>query len=47
MLLSTSHDMEHALTYASRVVALKNGRILFDKASDKVSQSDLKDAFDG
>jgi phosphonate transport system ATP-binding protein len=46
-LLFTSHDMEHALTYSSRVVALRNGRILFDKASDKVSQSDLKDTFDG
>lgn len=45
-LLFTSHDMDHALTYANRVVALKNGRILFDKASDKVSQEDLKDTFD-
>ncbi|MFC5584206.1 phosphonate ABC transporter ATP-binding protein [Nitratireductor kimnyeongensis] len=46
-LLFTSHDMEHALTYASRVVALRNGRILFDKTSDTVSPSDLKDTFDG
>ncbi|MBN9675603.1 phosphonate ABC transporter ATP-binding protein [Salipiger bermudensis] len=46
-LLFTSHDMKHALDYATRVVALKQGRVLFDKPSGRVSQSDLNETFHG
>ena len=45
-LLYTSHDMHHALDYATRVIALKNGTILFDKPSAQVSPADLKVTFE-
>lgn len=44
-LLFTSHDMDHAAAYSDRIVALKNGQILFDKASREVSDQDLRDTF--
>jgi phosphonate transport system ATP-binding protein len=46
-LLYTSHDMAHALDYADRVVALKNGRVFFDRPAARVTQADLRDTFDG
>lgn len=46
-LIFTSHDMEHAVTYADRVVALKGGTILFDRPSGAVSSGDLEGVFDG
>lgn len=36
-LVYTSHDMEHAATFSDRVVALKDGKIHFDRASDNVN----------
>ncbi|MDF1586895.1 phosphonate ABC transporter ATP-binding protein [Marinimicrococcus flavescens] len=45
-LLFTSHDMAHALGHASRVVALKQGRVLFDKPPSQVTPADLKETFD-
>ena len=44
-LLFTSHDMSHARQYADRIVALKAGRIHFDKPSGDVSQADLGEVF--
>ncbi len=44
-LLFTSHDMDHAMAYSDRIIALKAGRILFDKASLDVSESDLEETF--
>ena len=44
-LLFTSHDMAHAKQFANRIVALKSGHILFDKASGDVTQSDLTEVF--
>ncbi|MGV2977314.1 phosphonate ABC transporter ATP-binding protein [Roseibium alexandrii] len=44
-LLFTSHDMEHAAAYSDRTVALKDGQILFDKASCEVCDQDLRDTF--
>lgn len=44
-LLFTSHDMEHALRYATRVVALKDGRIAFDRPSAAVARTDLDALF--
>jgi phosphonate transport system ATP-binding protein len=45
-LLYTSHDMAHALDYADRVIALKRGRVFFDRPVGKVSHADLKETFD-
>lgn len=44
-LIFTSHDMEHAVAYSDRVIALKGGKIHFDKASSDVSQADLDGVF--
>ncbi|MEQ8255189.1 MAG: ATP-binding cassette domain-containing protein [Roseovarius confluentis] len=46
-LLYTSHDMSHAVDYADRVLALRNGSILFDRPASKVSGAHLKATFDG
>lgn len=45
-LVFTSHDMDHAVRYADRIVALKGGRIFFDRASAAVSKTDLGSVFD-
>ncbi|MBB3995943.1 phosphonate transport system ATP-binding protein [Sulfitobacter undariae] len=44
-MLFTSHDMNHVLEYADRIVALKEGRILFDKPSATTTDADLKETF--
>lgn len=46
-LLFTSHDMEHAAAYADRIVALKGGRIHFDRPAGDVAAEDLEGTFDG
>ena len=46
-LLYTSHDMEHAIKYSDRVIALKQGRVHFDLRSHKVSQPILAEVFNG
>jgi phosphonate transport system ATP-binding protein len=46
-LLYTSHDMAHAMDYADRIVALKGGRVFFDRPVNRVTPADLKDTFDG
>src|SRR6056297_2720209 len=46
-LLYTSHDMAHAVDYADRIVALKGGKVLFDRPAAQVTRGDLKDTFDG
>jgi len=40
-LVATMHDVDLALRYYPRVVALRNARILFDKAPSDVSREDL------
>ncbi|MDO6459044.1 ATP-binding cassette domain-containing protein [Celeribacter halophilus] len=45
-LLYTSHDMTHAIDYADRVVALKGGKVFFDRPSKGITSADLKGAFD-
>ena len=45
-LIFTSHDMEHAVTYSDRVIALKGGKIYFDKPSGEVTKADLTGVFD-
>lgn len=44
-LLYTSHDMEHALTFSDRIIALKTGNIHFDKPSRNVTQEMLAGVF--
>ena len=45
-LLYTSHDMEHALGYSDRIVALRSGRVAFDRPTARLSPQDLADVFD-
>lgn len=47
MLLFTSHDMAHARSYADRIVALGDGRVLFDTAADTVAHDMLFAVFHG
>lgn len=44
-LLFTSHDMVHARSFADRIVALKAGRVLFDKPAATTTDADLEDVF--
>ena len=46
-LMFTSHDMQHALQYADRIIALKAGQIYLDQKSDDLTANDLKVVFDG
>lgn len=45
-LLFTSHDMTHARDFSDRILALKDGRILFDRPSAKVNSNDLARLYD-
>lgn len=45
-LVFTSHDMDHALTYAHRVFALKDGSIVIDAPSTSLTPGDLAPVFD-
>ena len=40
------HNVELALKYAHRVIALKNGKISFDSSADKVSPEQIKELYD-
>lgn len=44
-LLFSSHDMAHARAYADRIVALKAGRVLFDKPAATNTDADLTEVF--
>ena len=46
-MLFTSHDMDHAVAFSDRVVALKGGRVHFDKPSRDVTERELRETFDG
>lgn len=46
-LIYTSHDMAHAVDHADRVVALKHGKILFDRPASRVTRAHLQDTFGG
>lgn len=41
-LLFVSHDLDHALQYADRIVAIRAGRIVFDKPTSKVKKHELQ-----
>ncbi|MEW9807449.1 phosphonate ABC transporter ATP-binding protein [Mesorhizobium sp. ZMM04-5] len=44
-LVFTTHDMDHALAYARRVVALKAGRVLLDAESRDLRPTDLEKVY--
>lgn len=44
-LLFTSHDMAHARSHSDRIIALKGGRVLFDKPSAATTDADLEETF--
>ncbi|MEM6463520.1 MAG: ATP-binding cassette domain-containing protein [Pseudomonadota bacterium] len=46
-LLFTSHDMEHAIGYSDRIIALKRGKLHFDLPAPQVSEAMLTEVFDG
>ena len=46
-LIFTSHDMEHALSYADRLIALKDGAVFIDAPTDDLKSKDLSGVFDG
>lgn len=46
-LVATLHDVDLALRYFPRIIALRNARILFDKLTSDVSREDLKSLYAG
>jgi phosphonate transport system ATP-binding protein len=44
--LFTCHDLEHARRYADRVLALKGGRVSFDRAVDEIDFDGLRHLYD-
>ncbi|MEM1048714.1 MAG: ATP-binding cassette domain-containing protein [Pseudomonadota bacterium] len=46
-LIFTSHDMQHALDYADRVIALKGGTVFLDRATRDLDTADLEPVFHG
>lgn len=46
-LLFTTHDMDHALAYADRIIVLRRGRIVLDQASRALDRAALETYFHG
>lgn len=46
-LVYTTHDMQHALDYSDRIVALKDGKVHFDRPTVRVSLRDMDGVFHG
>ena len=46
-LLFTTHDMDHAVSYADRIIGLKGGVVALNVTADIVQASDLARFFDG
>jgi phosphonate transport system ATP-binding protein len=44
-LIYTTHDMAHAIRFAKRIVALKNGRVVLDVASASLTEQELQRFF--
>jgi phosphonate transport system ATP-binding protein len=44
-LLFTSHDMAHARSFSDRIIALRAGRVVFDKPSATTTDTDLDEVF--
>ncbi len=46
-LVATLHDVDLALRFFPRIIALRNARVLFDKLTSEVSREDLKSLYAG
>ena len=46
-LVYTTHDMQHALDYSDRIVALKGGKVHFDRPTARVSRREMDGVFHG
>jgi phosphonate transport system ATP-binding protein len=46
-LVYTTHDMAHALRFAGRVIALRNGQVILDAKSSDLTAKDLEPIFHG
>ncbi len=46
-LVYTTHDMEHAMHYSDRIIALKAGRVHFDLPTPMVDRQQMEDVFNG
>ena len=44
-LVFTSHDMEHAVSYADRIVALRGGKVFLDAPADALSIREIESVF--
>lgn len=44
--LVSLHQVEYALDYSSRIVALKNGSVIFDKPTKSLSKTEILDIYD-
>lgn len=44
-LIYTTHDMDHALKFSDRIIALKSGSILFDQPTSDVTRPRLQEVF--
>jgi phosphonate transport system ATP-binding protein len=45
-LVFTTHDMDHAVSFADRIIALKAGKVLFDLPASEVRRSEIHGVFD-
>jgi phosphonate transport system ATP-binding protein len=45
-LLFVSHDLDHALTYADRLLGLKDGRLVLDEHTRQLSKSSLRAVYE-
>lgn len=43
--IAALHDINHALRFADRIVALKEGELLFNKVPDEIQEKDLFDLY--
>ncbi|MCA3575032.1 MAG: ABC transporter, partial [Aestuariivirga sp.] len=41
----TSHNLNHALSYADRIVAIGGGRVMLDAPSASLRESELRDLY--
>ncbi|PTM91461.1 phosphonate ABC transporter ATP-binding protein [Mycoplana dimorpha] len=46
-LIYTTHDMDHALEFSDRIIALKSGSVLFDQPTANLTRATLQEAFHG
>jgi phosphonate transport system ATP-binding protein len=45
-LVFTTHDLEHALQFGRRVVALRQGAIVLDRPANALTRADLSEIYE-